>query len=81
MKSHFWDVTESATTVRSLDIGQMNAQKRQTGTPEDETITTIETFPEEEEVEAMAETRILNLRATVTTAESRDMPKQPVGCF
>jgi hypothetical protein len=60
----------------------MNLQKRRTGTPDDETTTTIETFPEEEEAEAMVETRILNLKArTVTTAESRDMPKQPVGCF
>jgi hypothetical protein len=68
---------------RSLDIGQMNVQKRRIGTPEDETTTTIKTFPEEEEVEAMAmaETRILNLKAIAVTAESRDMPKQPVGCF
>jgi hypothetical protein len=63
----------------------MNVQKRRTGTPEDETTTTttttIETFLEVEEVEAMAETRIINLKAIVITAGSRDMPKQPVGCF
>jgi hypothetical protein len=67
MKSHFGDLTESAITVRNLDIGRMNVQNRQTGTPEDETTTTIETFPEEEEAEAMAmaEIRILNLKATL----------------
>jgi hypothetical protein len=81
MKSHFWDLTESATTARSLDIGETNVQKRRIGTPEDETTTAIETFPEEEEEETMAETRILNLKPTVTTEENRDMPKQPVGCF
>jgi hypothetical protein len=51
----------------------MNVQKRRTGTPEDgTTTTTIETFLEVEEEEAMAETRILSFKG---------MPKQPVGCF
>jgi hypothetical protein len=78
MKSHFCDLTESVITVRSLDIGLMHVQKRQTGTPDDETTTTtttIETFLEVEEEEAMAETRVLSLKAIVITAESRDLQK------
>jgi hypothetical protein len=43
-----------------------------TETTEDETITTTETFLVEEEVEAMAATRIINSKETVTIAENKD---------
>jgi hypothetical protein len=84
MKLHFWDLTESVITVRSLDIEPTNVPKRRTEIPEDKTTTTTtttETFLEEDEVEAMVVIRTINLKETAITAESRDMPKQHAGCF
>jgi hypothetical protein len=76
MRSHFWDLTESVITVSSPDIELKNVPKRRTETPEDETTTATENFLLEDEVEAMAVTRIINLKETVIVAESRGMPKQ-----